>query len=247
MATLSALRLRVQEPKKLCVFYVEKLGMTARPDPDGMRVGYHGPDADLLLQPGGLPYQHSGEDRYWKIGLCLPNLDIAVAQLRAAGIEVTTPRQFLDIGYMCHLTDPAGFVIELLQEDFEGDRPKNAGDTALPLGGGAHLGQITLRTGDMATELEFYEELGMQQLSKQPVPTHGFQLYFLADTDETRPDPDLTAIRNRPWLWKRPYSVLEFQHKPGLKPHHTPALEGLEISGLVRDQIDPAGMSVLPC
>lgn len=247
MTTLSALRLCVPDPDSLAGFYTERLGMRARPGPDGgVRLGYPGPDADLLLSPGGAPHSQTGADRYWKIGLCLPDLDLAVDQLRAAGVAVSTPQQFQDIGYLCHLTDPAGLVIELLQEDFAGDRPPGAGTASLPLGGGAHLGQITLRTGDTATDLAFYRSLGLRLLSHQPVPTHGFDLYFLADTDETAPDPDLTAVVNRPWLWKRPYTTLEFQHRPGLQPTPTAALLGLDLSGLTTPQTDPAGTPLRP-
>lgn len=228
MKRLSGVQLQVQDPERLARFYSDVLGMNARSGNGGWRAGYAGADADLVLQPGGRPVPHSREERYWKIGICLPDLDTACEQLRQKGVEVSAPHQFRDIGYMAHLHDPEGFAIELLQHDFQGCRPDGAGDPALPLGGGAHLGQITLRTGDIAAELAMRADMTL--LAVQEVAEFGFDLHFLAYTDETPPDPDLRAVANRPWLWKRPYTTLEFQHIAGADLRDSPAFLGLEIT-----------------
>lgn len=230
MKRLSGVRLQVKDPEALAGFYTRHLGMEARAEGDGtMRLGYAGRDADLILMPGSGAHTASRDQRYWKIGITLPNVDLAVAQLRTAGIDVSDPRQFLDIGYMAHLSDPEGFAIELLQWDFEANRPDDAGDPAQPLGGQARIGQITLRTGDMAAETEAYSD--MRLLSVQDVAPYGFDLHFLAYTDEELPDPDVNAVENREWLWKRPYTTLEFQQIPGADIRPTPAFQGLEITG----------------
>ena len=128
-------------------------------------------------------------------------------------MQVSEPRQFLDIGYMCHLRDPEGFQIELLQHDFAKNRPAGAGDAGKPLGGGAVIGQITLRVVDIEAALSFYRDrLGMRLLSIQALPQHGFTLYFLAFSDETPLLAELEAAGNREWLWRRPYTTLELQH-----------------------------------
>lgn len=228
MKRLSGVQLQVEDPERLARFYSDVLGMEARTDNGTWRAGYAGQDADVILQPGGRLVQHSRDERYWKIGICLPNLDIACEQLRQKGVEVSAPHQFRDIGYMAHLHDPEGFAIELLQHDFQGDRPDGTGDPALPLGGGAHLGQITLRTGDIAAELAMRAD--MMLLSVQDVAEFGFELHFLAYTDETPPDPDLRAVGNRPWLWRRTYTTLEFQHIAGADLRGSPAFLGLEIT-----------------
>ena len=229
MPRLSGLRLSVSDPAALADFYATHLGMTARETHEGWRVGYPGQDADLLLQPGGGPYRHARSDRYWKIGITLPNVDIAHRQLSAAGIAVSAPHQFRDIGYMCHLSDPEGFQIELLQHDFETSRPPGSGDPAQPLGGDARIGQITLRSGDIATERESCDTLGLRLLSVQPVAEAGFTLYFWAFTDDTPPTPGLEAVVNREWLWKRPYTTLEIQHLDGLTPTRNAGYAGIEI------------------
>lgn len=179
-------------------------------------LGFGGDDAAIELRQAqsNTKYTHCRSDRYWKIGITLPNVDIAHAQLCEAGLAVSAPRQFENIGYMCHLEDPEGFSIELLQhrfgvEDTEGDPEK-------PLGGGARIGQVTLRAKNLEAALGFYRDrLGMTLLSIQPVPDYGFTLYFLAFTDERPPNADLEAVDNREWLWQRPYTTLELQHFPG--------------------------------
>ena len=200
---MSALRLRVADPERLAVFYRDALGMTVHVEGPNRRVGYDGDDADLLLTPGGSGYMHDRGQRYWKIGITLPDVDMAADFLRQHGVEVSAPRQFLDIGYMCHLDDPDGFVIELLQHDFEGNRPEQAADPADPFAQ-ARIGQITLRTGDIAVEDTFCRALGMSLLSMQDVAPYGFDLHFYAFTDDVLPNPDLWAVENREWLWKRP-------------------------------------------
>lgn len=240
MRRLSGLRLSVSDPAKLADFYVTHLGMTATETPDGCRVGYAGQDADILLQPGGGAYRPARSDRYWKIGITLPNVDIAYAQLCAAGIAVNKPHQFRDIGYMCHLSDPEGFQIELLQHDFDGNRPPDAGDPAQSLGGGARVGQITLRSGDIAATSKRIDALGMRLLSIQPVADFGFTLYFWAFTKDRPPHSDLLAVENREWLWKRPYTTLEIQHVDELTPTPNPGYAGLEIAARTngdRDEI----------
>ena len=235
MSHLSGLRLFVSDPAQLAQFYAMHLGMEAREVPEGWRVGYPGADADVLLMPGGVAYWHATTDRYWKIGVTLPDVDVAHARLSAAGIEVSTPHQFRDIGYMCHLRDPEGFGIELLQHHFDGNRPDDSGDPAQPLGGGARVGQITLRTGDIDATQITCDRLGMRLLSVQPVREPDFDLYFWAFTSETPPDDDLYAVENREWLWQRPYTTLEFQHVEGLKPTVNTGYAGIEIDGKPAD------------
>lgn len=246
MPHLSGVHLQAADPNVLARYYVAHLGMTAQSAGDTVRLGFGGKDAQIILTAGRNPTSSRQSDRYWKIGVTLPNVDIAYAQLRANGVDVSQPHQFQQIGYMCHFKDPAGYQIELLQHEFQDKRPDHAGNRLEPLGGGARIGQITLRTGNISASLAFYHSLGMRLLSIQPVPAHGFDLYFLAFGDETPPKTDLEAAENRPWLWQRPYTTLEFQHLPGTKIARFPGYGGLEISGLARPQDDDHGDPILP-
>ncbi|MGI9506983.1 MAG: VOC family protein [Geminicoccaceae bacterium] len=237
---LARIRLRVRSPETLARFYVERLGMTLSDQGDVLALGYGGDDAALELRQATSPgaYVHRREDRYWKIGITLPNVDIAHAQLREAGVEATAPRQFGEIGYMCHLQDPEGFPVELLQHRFDGNRREGEGDPSKRLGGGARIGQITLRVSDLEGTLQYYRDrLDMRLLSIQPLPDYGFTLYFLAFTDEHPPHDDLEAVGNREWLWQRPYTTLELQHFPGadqvfmLPSDGAPGFAGIAIKG----------------
>jgi len=214
-ASISALSLNVNDPEGLAQFYCEFLGMRRLEADDAVAVGYGKEGAVLNLIQASAPgnYHPGQQDRYWKIAITLPDLDFAHAQLCDRGISSTTPHQFRDIAYMSHLADPEGHVIELIQHSFEGNPRTRTGDNTAPLGGGAEIGLITLRTDNIETDLtECREDLGMRYLSRQAVTDRGFDLYFLGLCDETQPNSDVNAIENREWLWQRPYTVLEFQH-----------------------------------
>lgn len=236
---LARVILRVQSPESLARFYVERLGMKVHEEGQALVLGYGGDDALIELQRAkpGTKYTHRRSDRYWKIGITLPNVDIAHAQLTEAGVAVSQPRQFEKIGYMCHLDDPEGLSIELLQHRFQANRSADDGDPTAPLGGGARTGQITLRAADLDAAFRFYrDELGMTLLSVQPVTDYGFTLYFLAFTEEHPPNAELEAVDNREWLWQRPYTTLEFQHcgaatALALPADDVPGFAGIAITG----------------
>jgi len=186
-----------------------------RSDQDRVKRGFGGNQARIEFLPGRGTYQHQDDDAYWKIALAVPNIELACSQLAAAGVEVGTPHQFLDIGYLAHLQDPDGFIIEVIEHWFEGNRPPLELDES-QFGGGAHLNLITLRTGKIDPIIGACEHAGMTALAVQPVAKYGFTLYFFAFTDERPPSSDLYAVENREWLYQRDYSVLEVQHVPAL-------------------------------
>lgn len=205
-------RLQVRNAPDLADFYCRLLGMRALGSSDTSAFGYNALQCLLEFHEGnGGPYLAKESDCYWKIGITLRNLDSAAVYLREQGWPVSSPRQFRDIGYMCHLRDPEGFAIELLQQGFEGNEaPAGAGH---PIGGQATLAHVTLRTNDIAAARQLCERgLGMRLMSVQPVPERGFTLYFYGWSSEALPNPDLEAVQNREWLWARPYTLLELQH-----------------------------------
>lgn len=219
MAMLDTLTLRVTDPQAQGRFYRNALGMSDRGDG---RLGYATPEAALRFLKADEPYEPQRSDLYWKIAISVPDIDLACRQLAARGVAVTTPRQFLDVGYLASLTDPEGFTIELIDHWFEGRRPAGEQDTQR-LGGGPHLNLVTLRTADIAGIERSLLNWGMTSLSVQPVLPYGFTLYFYAFTDERPPKAALTAIENRTWTYQRPYTVLEIQHVHGLGSETRPA------------------------
>ena len=65
------------------------------------------------------PYKAKTNHVYWKIGLTLQDVDVARDEIMKFGTNVSKPIQYKDTGYLCHLKDPDGFSIELLQHTFE--------------------------------------------------------------------------------------------------------------------------------
>lgn len=181
-------------------------------------------------------YKHSADDVYWKIGLGMHDVDAA-----AATVGYAEGYQFRDIGYMQHILDPSGFMIELLQTSFEEnislrrqlwnehEREKwtcNFQQSQPASSLAAHsilatqpfvIGQITTRVKDDKASLDFYQNvLGMKLLSEQEVVMsqvgRNFVLFFLGYTNDEPPIPDdRTDVRNREWLWQRRYTTLELK------------------------------------
>ncbi|WP_417432045.1 VOC family protein [Kiloniella sp.] len=218
MAHITGIYFRVPDFSGICEFYADLLGMTiVRKDADCIVFSFDPSKNNLVFQKADVSDYYAGpHDFYWKIGITLKNLDEAVSYLRGRGLTLNDPYQFRDIGYMTKLTDPKGFHIELLQQGFEGN------EQALDLGSLASshaiadqaiLAHITLRVTTLVAAREYFEKkLGMRLMSIQPVNDRGFCLYFYSWNNEALPDPDLKAVANREWLWRRPYSLIELQH-----------------------------------
>ncbi|MEO1474153.1 MAG: VOC family protein, partial [Pseudomonadota bacterium] len=219
MNKLGTLMLRATDPDAERCFYREVLGMANLSDEC---ISYSEQELAIHFTKAEEPYDPQPTDLYWKIALSVPNVELACAQLRAAGVDCSEPQQFRDVGYLAKATDPEGFVIELIDHWFQGDRPDTPIDETL-LGGGAHLSLLTLRTADIASVEREVLSWGMVPLSVQPVDPFGFTLHFYAFTDERPPNDDLTAIENRPWLYQRPYTVLEIQHVHALDRETQPS------------------------
>ena len=277
--------LRIADPTISLAFYQTKLGMTlharAESTVDAVRIqhyflGFVRPgtegntnSSDLLHLPATLielthwPDQTTAENSpsavenagYWKIGITLADVDLAREQLLDAGLAVSEAQQFHDVGYLCHLNDPDGYSIELLQHRFAHNHQPSAPLLNVALRGVPTFGQISLRVKDPENSLDFYVRgLGMRLLSRQIIEPHRFTLYFLGCTEEQPPYADVDDVRNREWLWQRPYTVLELQHVWGteLGQFHyrvTPDT-GFERISLIADDADAvvAGLiAVGPC
>ena len=98
-------------------------------------------DSSECINPDGKKFA------YWKIGIGSEDITKLAKYLEEQRTNVSTPQQFFDVGFLCHLSGPAGYSIELLQHTFEPpfyrkklttchDAPQPCGD--------CHLGQITL-------------------------------------------------------------------------------------------------------
>jgi len=234
------------------------------------------------------PYKGEREDLYWKIGLGIADVDAASAALRDAGwTDGGNGSQFEDIGYVKHIADPQGFTIELLQTTFEnavagfekthGSERRTQERSTFGVGSGLLgqtippvVGQVTLRVQDQQASIRFYEKLGMELISIQPVDKYGFTLYFLAPkqymqlvdgrfengaiakppvVSASGEGPDLYAVANREWVWQLPFTTLELQHRHGVSA--APRQADADAAGFVsltievgQDVIDSLGSEI---
>ena len=93
-------------------FYVERLGLVARTDrPD---FGFGGAWLDAGGQQVHLIQAAVPEDRGQHLALRVDDLDGAVAELRAAGTDVSDPKP-VGTGRQAFLHDPSGNLVELHQ------------------------------------------------------------------------------------------------------------------------------------
>lgn len=175
-------------------------------------MGYLGSDADLVLEEGAAnPAVPQASDAYWKIGITVADLDQAVRWLDSQNWPVSRPRQFQDIGYLCHLQDPDGLSIELLQHGFDGNT--GVAPDGHAIGAQATTAHLTLRVNDLPLAKDYSSRhLGLSLMSVQPVSDYGFSLYFYGPGTEQLPTDDLKSVSIREWLWRRPYTLLELQH-----------------------------------
>ena len=119
---ISALYLQVPTLDGVDEFYRSTLGMQNHfaeadfdADTDQYSCAYSESACRIVFRKRDVkPFADRANNQYWKNGITVKNLDVAVRYLREQGVAVSAPRQFHDIGYMSHLKDPNGFTIELL-------------------------------------------------------------------------------------------------------------------------------------
>lgn len=255
MPKIETIILRCVSPATQIDFYCKILSMTAFDDGS---VGYPGANAHLRFVQADKPYQDRPDSLYWKIAIAVPDIELAVKQLAHKGVSINAPYQFQDIGYLAHFTDPEGFTIELIDHEFRGRRgPTDLDDNSL--GGGPHINLLTLRTDHIHGVEAACLELGMKALSVQKVEPDRFSLYFHAFTDDVPPSTDLRSVENRPWLYQRPYTVLEIQHyhkpllitpadidKAGYAGVTFTGIENLRLSGMAKKNLERLRVEILP-
>jgi catechol 2,3-dioxygenase-like lactoylglutathione lyase family enzyme len=96
-------------------FYVDKLGFSALPRPDfGFRGAWlqAGPNQIHLME-----YPDASINGVQHLALRVDDLDVAVADLEAAGVHVRRSRYYPGAGHQAFIEDPSGNRIELNQPD----------------------------------------------------------------------------------------------------------------------------------
>lgn len=216
-------RLQISEPKTSLDFYINKLGMLliSQYEVNSKRHYFlsfsEKQDAclELVFDPEtvfSVTSQPSLTEGYWKYSIAVPNLTLAREHLLLQGINIGSPFEVKNIAYLCHLTDPDGYCIELIQHYFANNNRKilsssNSFQECQPT-----LNLSALRVKQIDKSLAFYTKLGMRLVSRQKVEGRNMHLYFLSFNSELPPSLDIDAVSVREWLWQRPYTLLELQH-----------------------------------
>jgi lactoylglutathione lyase len=172
---------------------------------------------ELVFDPQRTLILNQSEDGalpgYWKLALAVADLEVARSGLLQQGIRVSEPVQVPDVAYLCHLEDPDGYCIELIQHRMQENHAPHLRDDNYALGCATTFSLVTCRIKDPQPSLDFYQQkLGMRLISRQQVAHRGFTLYFLSCDQEAPPSKDIDNIEMREWLWQRPYALLELQH-----------------------------------
>lgn len=208
-------QLAVKNLQESLTFYCNGLGFelsNANNEQAELTLGGGGSKLRLIHSPHlNAPYSSQKDQCYWKIGLTVSNLENTLTQLSKQGINATRPQQFLDIGYLCHLSCPDGYIIELLQFTAK-DSPLSQNHRF-----DKQWAHITFRVSDGNVSINFFREtLALSLIETIAVAPYHFDLYFLSENQDKR--PKLTTIgEKRHWLWTRPNTLIELQHS------HTPA------------------------
>ncbi|MGH9736554.1 MAG: VOC family protein [Candidatus Acidiferrales bacterium] len=115
VAGIGGLFFRAHDPKALGNWYQQHLGIALTPTSEGETVWQQeaGPTA---FSPFPDTTKYFGDpNKVWMVNFRVHDVDKMVAQLRTAGIEVTDPESYPNIGRFARLHDPEGNPIELWQ------------------------------------------------------------------------------------------------------------------------------------
>ena len=147
------------------------------------------------------------------MAISIKDVDIAREKLIENGVDVQEAIQVPNVAYLCHFYDPDGYCLELIQHKFKQNHIKQKEDSKYLLGNKPVFSLITYRVKDIQKSLDFYiDKLKLKLLSKMELKQRGFDLYFLALSDEELPNKEVESIQNRQWLWEREYTMIELQH-----------------------------------
>lgn len=159
------------------------------------------------------PRNSENLEGYWKIAICIKDVDIARESLIKNDIQVGAAFEVPNVAYLCHFNDPDGYCIELIQHRFQKNHIKEKANTNYILGNKPVFSLVTYRVKNINKSLDFYtNKLGLKLYSKMDVSFRGFNIYFLAPDIEKLPNEDIESIDNIEWLWQREFTMIELQH-----------------------------------
>jgi glyoxylase I family protein len=110
---IGGLFFRARDPAALARWYADHLGIDPVPATDEQRPWWQQPGPTVFSPFPADSDAFGRPEQAWKLNLRVRGLDAMIAQLRAAGIEVTPDPQTYPYGRFASTADPKGNPIEL--------------------------------------------------------------------------------------------------------------------------------------
>ena len=104
---------RAKDPELLTAWYRDNLGINPVPMAEGEKAWIQDAGETAFTSMDYAMDQFNAPDKEWGINFRVADLDGIVAQLQAAGTEVTVDPETYDFGKFATLTDPEGNPIQL--------------------------------------------------------------------------------------------------------------------------------------
>lgn len=218
---ISAHRLYISNPAQSLDFYQRILGMvlvkqTSHGSNTIYRLAFAGTtqaELELVYHPAA-PFtvapQPNRTHGYWKFAISVDDLAQARAQLKAKGVNIGESFNVAGLAYLCHLTDPDGYCIELIQKTLFESAP-----LAASLAGAKPPSPLfnlsTLRVKSAANSIAFYQSIGMRLIYTYRSQARGMALFFLISEDDYHALVEHPAPQIEEKLWQFPTTVLELQ------------------------------------
>ena len=176
---------------------------------------------ELVFNPQqkfAVPAQPNRQSGYWKFTIAVGHLTTAHQKLLDNGIEVSLCTVIPNLAYLCHLTDPDGYCIELIQTHLIENTQTHLiklDDIDFPLGSAAHINLSTLRIKDLKHSLPFYQRLGFELAYTYRSDERAMTLYFLANKQSDSFNEIKYSDNIVETLWQYSDTLLEFQQFDG--------------------------------
>lgn len=215
---LTTHRLLTNKPNETLAFYQHLFGMTlgaTEHDSDGTHyslafdastqaslVFTHQPSQHFTVAP-----QPNPSEGYWKFSIAVDDVAATRALLLKQGVRtVGACFEVPNLARLCHLQDPNGYCIELIEKTLGAPSTQPTTPT---------LNLSTLRVKKAKLSIEFYEGLGMRLIDTFRSDKRQMSLYFLiSERDmpvlDAHPAPTLAEK-----MWQFPYTILELQQLDG--------------------------------
>lgn len=214
--------LQISDPKTSLYFYQNILGMKllncikTKNKTQYFLTFNHNVEASLVLVympniPFEVATQPSKTEGYWKISIAVSQLEEVREILIRNEVTIGQCFEVPNLAYLCHLTDPDGYCIELIQQTLKVNTPKIDGINHHMLDFNPTFNLCTLRVKNIQKSLPFYNSLGFELIYTYQSKERAMSLYFLiAKNDEKfKQACSLTGVEQA--MWQHSSTILELQ------------------------------------